>query len=228
MLKKYEELPQVMQNKKVKEYYDILNKKKLYLVSKRIFDIMGSIFLLILLSPVFVILSIWIKLDSKGPVFYRQERLTQYGRIFRIFKFRTMIVDADKKGSLVTKENDNRITRIGNKIRNSRLDEIPQLINILIGDMSFVGTRPEVEKYVNKYKDEMYATLLLRAGVTSRASIEFREEAKILEKYVDDKHDIDNVYVSKVLPKKMKYNLEYLEKCNMIKDIEICIKTIAE
>jgi len=225
MLTKFDKLPKEIQNKKVKEYYDILNKKKIYLFIKRLFDIFVSLILLILLSPVFLVLAIMIKIDSKGPVFYRQERVTKYGKIFRIFKFRTMIVDADKKGSLVTKNNDNRITKIGNKIRNSRLDEIPQLLNILTGDMSFVGTRPEVKKYVDKYTDEMMATFLLPAGVTSRASIEFRDEAKIMDKYIN-KMNVDDIYVKKILPQKMSYNLEYLKKCSMIEDIKLCIKTI--
>ena len=226
MLKQYDKLPKKMQNEKVKEYYDILKKKRFYLFLKRLFDIIASFLLLIILSPVFLIISIMIKIDSKGPVFYRQERITRYGRIFRIFKFRTMVVDADKKGSLVTKNNDNRITKVGNKIRNSRLDEIPQLINVLKGDMSFVGTRPEVLKYVEKYNDEMMATLLLRAGVTSKASIEFSDEAKIMDKYINKNNSIDEVYINKVLPEKMKYNLEYTKKCNIFMDIKICIKTI--
>ena len=226
MLRQYTKLPKNMQNKKVKEYYDILKKKRLYLFFKRVFDIIASFLLLIILSPVFLVLAIMIKLDSKGPVFYRQERITRYGRKFRIFKFRTMVVDADKKGSLVTKNNDNRITKVGNKIRNSRLDEIPQLINVLKGDMSFVGTRPEVLKYVEKYNNEMMATLLLRAGVTSKASIEYRDEAKIMDKYVNKNNSIDDVYIKRVLPEKMKYNLEYTKKCNIFLDIKLCIKTI--
>ena len=225
MLKSYEKLPNLLKNKKVKEYYDVLNKKKIYLFFKRLFDIIVSLIMLIILSPVFLVLAILIKIDSKGPVFYRQERVTKYGKIFRIFKFRTMIVDADKKGSLVTINGDDRITRVGKKIRNSRLDEIPQLINILTGDMSFVGTRPEVKKYVDKYTDEMLATLLMPAGVTSRASINFRDEAKIMDKYID-KMDVDDIYIKKILPEKMKYNLEYLKKCSIIEDMILCIKTI--
>ncbi len=227
MLRQYDKLPKNMQNEKVKEYYDILKKKRFYLFVKRSFDIIASFLLLIILSPVFLIISIMIKIDSKGPVFYRQERITRYGRKFRIFKFRTMIVDADKKGSLVTKNNDDRITKVGNKIRNSRIDEIPQLINILKGDMSFVGTRPEVLKYVDKYNDEMMATLLLRAGVTSKASIEFSDEAKIMDKYINkNKSNVEEVYIEKILPEKMKYNLEYTKKCNIFMDIKLCIKTI--
>lgn len=225
MLKKYEKLPKSLQNKSVKEYYDTLSKKRLYLYIKRLFDIVASFILLVLLLPVFLVLAVIIKIDSKGPVFYRQERITKYGKVFRIFKFRTMVVDADK-GSLITKNNDNRITKVGNKIRNSRLDEIPQLINVLIGDMSFVGTRPEVAKYVNKYTDEMKATLLMSAGVTSRASIEFRDEAKIMDKYMNKNVDLDEVYIKEILPQKMSYNLEYLKKCSIIEDIRLCIKTI--
>ena len=226
MLTKFDKLPKNMQNDKVKEYYDLLKRKKLYFVTKRMFDIIGSFLLLIILSPVFLILAIMIKIDSKGPVFYRQKRITKYGKKFRIFKFRTMICDADKKGSLVTTNEDERITKVGKKIRNSRLDEIPQLINILKGEMSFVGTRPEVEKYVNEYSDEMFATLLLPAGVTSLASINFRDEAKIMDKYLKKDKDVDSVYVNKILPKKMEYNLQYLKKCSIIEDIKLCIKTV--
>ena len=224
MLKKYDKLPEELKNRKVKKYYDILKKKRVYLLLKRIFDFIGALILLILLSPVFLVLAIMIKIDSKGPVFYRQERITKYGKTFRIFKFRTMITDADKQG-LLTTNNDDRITKVGKKIRNSRLDEIPQLLNILTGDMSFVGTRPEVKKYVDKYTDEMYATLLLPAGVTSKASINYKDEAKIIEKY-RDKMDVDTIYIKKVLPKKMKYNLEYIEKISFIEDLKTCIKTV--
>ena len=225
MLKKYDNLPEKFKNKEVKKYYEILSKKRIYLVFKRIFDLIGAIILLVLLSPVFLILAILIKLDSKGPVFYRQERITKYGKTFRIFKFRTMVTDADKKGNLLTSKNDSRITKVGAKIRNSRLDEIPQLLNIITGDMSFVGTRPEVKKYVDKYTDKMYATLLLPAGVTSKTSINFKDEAKILEKY-SDKMDEDSIYIKKILPEKMKYNLEYIEKISFIEDLKTCIKTV--
>lgn len=226
MLVKYEKLPSDLKNKKVKEYYNILKKKRGYLFIKRLFDIVASFILLVLISPVFLVLAIMIKIDSKGPVFYRQERITKYGKVFKIFKFRTMIVNADQIGSLVTKNNDDRITKVGKKIRNSRLDELPQLINVLIGDMSFVGTRPEVKKYVDKYTDEMKATLLMPAGVTSRASIKFRDEAAIMDKYMNKKADVDEVYIKKILPKKMSYNLEYLKKCSIIEDIRLCIKTV--
>ena len=225
-IKPWNELPQNMKNQSVKDYYEQLSKKRFSLILKRLFDLFASLCLLVLLSPVFVVLAIWIKLDSKGPVFYRQERITQYGRVFRIFKFRTMVSNADQIGSLVTVGNDSRITKVGSKIRKCRLDEIPQLINILLGDMSFVGTRPEVKKYVDAYTDEMMATLLLPAGVTSLASIHYKDEDEILSSMVDENHSVDDVYIHKILPEKMKYNLEYLKDFNIVKDIILCIKTI--
>lgn len=228
MLKKYDKLPEFMKNKKVKEYYDVLKKKKFQLLIKRLFDIFCSLILLVLLLPIFVILAILIKFDSNGPVFYRQKRITKYGKEFGIFKFRTMIINADKLGSLVTINGDPRITRIGKKIRKCRLDELPQLINILIGDMSFVGTRPEVKKYVDCYTDEMIATLLMPAGVTSKASIEYKNEDEIIEKYVKKGEDVDDIYIKRILPKKMKYNLEYIEKFNVITDLKLCIKTVVK
>ena len=226
MLKKYEELPDFMKNEEVKEYYEILKNKKFQLILKRIFDIVCSIILLILISPILLVLAIAIKIDSKGPVFYRQKRITKYGREFKIFKFRTMVVDADKKGSLVTLKNDSRITRVGCKIRKCRLDELPQLINILVGDMSFVGTRPEVKKYVDLYTNEMYATLLMPSGVTSLASIEYSDEDKIIDKYVKKGEKVDDIYVNRILPKKMNYNLDYIKKFNIVEDIKTCIKTV--
>ena len=217
-----------MRNDEVRKYYDILNKKQCSLLVKRIFDIAMSFLLLVILSPVFLILSIWIKLDSEGTVFYRQERITQYGKTFRIFKFRTMIANADQMGALITSQNDARITKVGEKIRKCRLDEIPQLINILLGDMSFVGARPEVRKYVDAYTDEMKATLLLPAGVTSLASIRFKDEDEILTKYMGDDYSIDDIYINKILEKKMKYNLDYLNKNNLHIDIKLCLQTLIE
>ena len=226
LLRKWDDLPDYMKNNEVKKYYDHLSKKKGQLILKRLFDICLSLVLIIILSLVFLIISIWIKLDSKGPVFYRQERITQYGKVFRIFKFRTMVVDADKIGSLVTTSNDSRITKIGNKIRKCRLDEVPQLFNILTGDMSFVGTRPEVKKYVDQYTDEMYATLLLPAGVTSLASIEFKDEDEIISKYKN--RTIDDVYVNEVLPLKMKYNLEAMTSFYFVKELGVMINTVVK
>lgn len=218
-----------MQNKiqkNIQYYKTILERKKFSLILKRVFDMVVSIILLILLSPILLIFSVWIKLDSKGPIFFRQERITLNGKKFKIFKFRTMVVDADKKGSLVTLANDDRITKVGHLIRKIRLDELPQLINVLLGDMTFVGTRPEVEKYVNSYTDEMRATLLMRAGITSIASLEFKDEDQIIQKYQNTGLSIDEIYIQKVLPEKMKYNLEYIEKFSFIYDIKIMLLTV--
>ena len=226
LLRKWDDIPEFMRNDEVKKYYDILIKKRFSLMLKRFFDIIMSLLLLIVLSPVFLILAIWIKVDSQGTVFYRQERITQYGRTFRIFKFRTMVSNADKIGTLVTTQNDSRITRVGEKIRKCRLDEIPQLINILKGDMSFVGTRPEVQKYVDAYTDEMKATLLLPAGVTSLASLKYRDEDEIISQETDRGKTIDQAYIEDVLPEKMKFNLEYLDNFNILKDVNLCVRTV--
>ena len=219
---KWEKLPQKMQTEEVRKYYDVLKKKRFALFLKRAFDIFVSLLLLIILSPLFLILAIAIKIDSKGPVFYRQERVTQYGKRFRIFKFRTMVQNADKIGAQVTVNNDSRITRVGKFIRRCRLDEICQLIDVLRGTLTFVGTRPEVPKYVEQYEPEMLATLLLPAGVTSMASIKYKDEDRLL----DGAEDVDKTYVEEVLPGKMKYNLEALEKFGFWRDIGIMFMTV--
>lgn len=228
LVKEWYKLPKFMQTEEVKPYYDILRKKKVQLVLKRIFDILVSLILIVLLSPIIIIFSFWIKIDSKGPVFYRQERITQYGKTFRIFKFRTMIVNADQIGNLVTSKNDSRITKVGKKIRKYRVDEIPQLFNVLTGDMSFVGTRPEVKKYVDQYTPEMYATLLLPAGVTSLASIQFKDEDEIIDIYSNENKSIDHIYVKEVLPLKMRYNLEAIASFHLLKEIGVMINTIVK
>lgn len=228
ILKEFKELPKEMQNDSVLKYYDVLKQKKIMLLLKRFLDFIGSLILLILLSPILIILAILIKIDSKGPVFYRQERVTTNGKIFKIFKFRTMIQDADKRGALITGKQDSRITRMGNKIRKCRLDELPQLINILKGEMSFVGTRPEVKKYVDMYTDEMKATLLMPAGVTSMASIKFKDEDEIISKQTKSGKTIDEAYVNDILPEKMKWNLEYIKKFSIFEDLKICIETIGK
>lgn len=226
ILKKYEALSENMKNNEVKEYYEILKHKKFSLIIKRFFDFFAALILLIILSPIMLILAIMIKLESKGPVFYRQERITKYGKKFRIFKFRTMVQDADKKGALVTMGQDPRITKVGNKIRKCRLDELPQLLNVIKGEMSFVGTRPEVEKYVNEYSNEMRATLLMPAGISSRASIEYKDEDEIINKHLSKGEKIDDIYVKRILPEKMKWNLEYIKKFSIWEDIKICFKTV--
>ncbi len=222
VIKKFEELPKNMQNDAVKAYYDILRKKNAALVFKRIFDVVVSLVILVFLLPIFLIIAIAIKLDSRGPVFYRQVRITQYGKKFRIFKFRTMREDADRTGELVTVKGDARITRVGRVIRKCRIDELPQLLNVLGGSMTFVGTRPEVEKYVDKYTSEMLATLLLPAGITSEASICFKDEDVLLV----DINDIDDVYINDILPQKMKYNLCALENFSFFGDIVLMFKTV--
>ena len=222
ILKKWEELPESLRTDAVRPYYDLLARRRGSLALKRCFDVVASAFMLLILAPVFLVLAIAIKLDSPGPVFYRQVRVTQYGREFRIFKFRSMVSDADKRGSLVTVSGDSRITRVGHFIRNCRLDELCQLIDIFRGTMTFVGTRPEVPKYVAAYTPEMMATLLLPAGVTSQASILYKDEAELL----DAADDVDAVYVRDVLPGKMKYNLDALKNFSFFSDIATMFQTV--
>ena len=224
ILKKWEQLPPELQLEEVRPYYKILQKKKCSLLLKRIFDVIMSLIMIISLSPLFLILAVAIKWEAKGPVFFRQERVTQYGKKFYIFKFRTMVVDSEKIGTQVTINNDSRITKAGSFIRNCRLDEIPQLINVFVGDMSFVGTRPEVPKYVSKYTPEMMATLLLPAGITSLASIKYKDEAALLSKaeYANE------IYVSEVLPGKMEYNLRAIEEFNFCKEIKTMFMTVKD
>ena len=222
MLKNWNKLPEYMRTDEVRPYYDLLQKKRLSLFFKRVFDIVVSLIMIILCSPILLIISILIVKDSKGGVFYRQERVTQYGRVFRIFKFRTMVQNADQIGTQVTVSNDSRITKIGSKLRNCRLDELPQLFNIFLGDMTFVGTRPESVHYVKSYTNEMYATLLLPAGVTSEASIEYKDEADLL----DQADDVDSVYINEVLPEKMKYNLNSIKEFSFFKEITTMFRTV--
>ena len=222
MLRDWNDLPDYMRNDAVRPYYESLKRKRLSLILKRGFDFAMSLFLLIFLSPVMIGLSIAIVADSKGGVFFRQERITQYGRKFRIHKFRTMVADAENIGSQVTTKNDMRVTKIGFKLRKYRLDELPQLIDILLGNMSFVGTRPETTRFVCRYTPEMYATLLLPAGVTSEASIKYKDEDNLL----DVADNVEDVYMNKVLPGKMKYNLESLQNFGFFGEILTMIKTI--
>ena len=222
MLKKWHELPEFMQIPEVRVYWDILDKKRSRLIAKRILDIvLASVLILILAIPMIAI-AIWVKIDSEGPVFYRQERVTTYGKRFRIHKFRTMVNDADKIGSAVTIGGDARITKVGARLRGYRLDELPQLFDVLVGDMSFVGTRPEAVKYVDRYKPEMYATLLMPAGITSEASIRYKDEGRLLEGAVD----VDTVYVEQVLPAKMKWNLESIKHYSFSNELKTMLRTI--
>ena len=222
VLCKWEELPEEMQVEEVRKYYDYLKTKTLSLVIKRLFDIIVSLLMIIVLIPVFLLIALLIKLDSKGPAIFKQVRVTSYGREFKMLKFRSMVVDADKGSSQLTTGADSRITRVGAKLRNNRLDELPQLFNILTGDMSFVGARPEVPRYVDQYTPEMRATLLLPAGVTSEASILFRDEYMLLE----GKSDVGKAYVEGVLPEKMKYNLDSLKHFSFWSDIRTIFRTV--
>lgn len=219
---KWDELPDNMKNNEVRYYYEILSKKKTHLLYKRIFDLIVALILLIVLSPIMLVVSLAIKLTDRGPVFYRQVRVTQYGKEFKIFKFRTMVMNADKIGTQVTVGDDPRITKVGKKIRKLRLDEIPQLLNVICGDMSFVGTRPEVVKYVEKYTNEMLATLLLPAGITSKASIKFKDEDKILE----IANNVDKAYIEEVLPKKMYFNLNSIKEFTFHSEIKVMVETV--
>lgn len=221
LIKKWESLPKEMQREEVRKYYDILKKKQVSLFFKRVFDIVVSLLMLIFLSPVFIVLAIAIKIDSKGPVFYRQVRVTQYNKKFKIFKFRSMVQNADK-GLHVTTGNDMRITRVGKLVRKCRLDEISQLIDVLRGKMTFVGTRPEVPRYTEQYTDEMMATLLLPAGITSLASIYYKDEAALL----DEADNAEKTYIEEVLPAKMYYNLKAIESFNFFSDIKIMFMTV--
>ena len=222
MLKKWEQLPDFMRVDEVRPYYEVLKKKRVSLVLKRLLDFVGGLILLIVLAIPMAVIAIMIKRDSVGPVFYRQERVTAYGKHFKIHKFRTMVSNADKIGTAVTVGNDSRITKVGAKLRDKRLDEIPQVFDLLSGNMSFVGTRPESVKYVEEYKPEYMATLLLPAGITSEASIRYKDEAELL----DAADDVDKVYVEKVLPEKMKYNLESIKKFSFWGEIRTMFRTV--
>ncbi len=223
MLRKWEQLPDFMRVEEVRPYWDSLNKKRGQLLLKRAFDFSAATVLSVFLAIPMGLIALLIKCDSDGPVFYRQERVTTYGRHFRIHKFRTMVSNADMIGTAVTVENDSRITKIGAKLRRLRLDELPQVFDVMKGDMSFVGTRPEAVKYVECYKPEYYATLLMPAGITSEASIRYKDEDKLL----NAADDVDKVYVEKVLPAKMKWNLESVERFQFLREILTMFRTVA-
>lgn len=226
-LRKWEDLPAFMQCEEVREYYDILAKKKGALGLKRAFDVVVAVIMLIILAIPMLIIAVMIKVDSPGPVFYRQERVTTYGKHFRIHKFRTMVNGADRKGSTVTVDHDSRITKVGAKLRDKRLDELPQLFDVLDGNMSFVGTRPEAVKYVKqyeKYNKAYYATLLLPAGITSEASIAFKDEASLLDGLAPE--EVDKVYMANVLTTKMQWNLRNIKKFSFWGELGTMIRTV--
>lgn len=191
---------------------------------KRIFDVVASGLGLLVLSPFFLLLAVWIKLDSAGPVFYRQVRVGRYNRNFRLFKFRSMRVGSDKKGLITVGGRDPRVTRSGYFIRKYKLDELPQLINVLLGDMSLVGPRPEVRKYVEMYTPEQLHVLDVRPGITDMASIRYRNENELLV----EAEDPEAFYIKVVMPDKLKINLEYVAKHSFWFDMKLIFKTIRE
>ncbi|MBR3301546.1 MAG: sugar transferase [Firmicutes bacterium] len=222
MLKKWDDLPDFMRVPEVRPYWEILNKKRGQLMLKRLFDIVAGVILLIILAIPMAVIAVLIKRDSEGPVFYRQERATAYGKHFRIHKFRTMVSNADKIGSTVTVGNDSRITKVGSKLRGHRLDELPQVLDVISGSMSFVGTRPEAVKYIERYEPEYRATLLMPAGITSEASIRYKDEDRLL----NAADDVDKVYIEKVLPEKMKWNLKSIKEFSFSGDIATMFRTV--
>ena len=222
MLKRWEDLPDFMRTPEVRPYWEVLDKKRGQLVLKRIFDFTAAILLLVILAIPMAVIAVMIKLDSPGTVFYRQERVTTYGKHFRSHKFRTMVSNADKIGTAVTVGGDPRITKLGAKLRRLRLDELPQVFDVIAGDMSFVGTRPEAVKYVEQYKPEYNATLLMPAGITSEASIRYKDEDRLLH----SGDDIDRVYIEQVLPVKMKWNLESIRRFRFCRDVLTMIRTV--
>lgn len=221
-VKPFAALPPVFQQEEVRPYYDLLAKKQFQLVLKRILDMLMALVLCLLLSPFLLVTALAIKLDSPGPVLYRQERVTQYGRHFYIYKFRTMVANADKIGAAVTKSDDVRITRVGKVLRRLHFDEFSQLFNVLRGDMTFVGVRPEVPKFVARYTPEMWATLLLPAGLTSRCSIAYRNENDKLEGVEDP----EKVYVEEILPDKMRINLREMRHFSLLREAKVLFDTI--
>lgn len=221
MLKKWEELPEFMRIPEVRPYWEVLNKKRGQLVLKRVFDLFAALVFTILLALPMLVIAILIKFDSRGPVFYRQERVTKNGKHFRIHKFRTMVHNADKIGFAVTVGNDIRITRIGKTLRKLRLDELPQLFDVFTGNISFVGTRPEAVKYVKQYKPEYFATLLLPAGITSEASIHYKDENKLL----NSSENVDEIYMAQVLPRKMEWNLNSIKHYRFVSELGIMVRT---
>lgn len=222
ILRRWEDLPEVMKIPEVRPYYEALEKKRFQLLLKRVFDFVCAAILLVILCVPMLVIALLIKIDTKGPVFYRQERVTSFGKQFRIHKFRTMVDNAECLGTAVTVKNDGRVTRIGKKIRRCRLDELPQLLDVIAGNMSFVGTRPEAVRYVEQYKPEYLATLLLPAGITSEASIRYKDEDRLLA----STDSVDRIYVEKVLPGKMRWNLEAIKSFCIIKDIQTMIWTV--
>lgn len=222
-LSNFDELPQSMQNDEVKRYHDILLTKKHTLWLKQVIDFLVCGIVFIITLPFFILFALLIKLTSKGPVFFRQERVGRNAKTFHILKFRTMVKDADRVGIQLTTGDDSRITSFGKFLRKINMDEMPQLLNVLKGDMSIIGTRPEVRRYVDIYSDEMMATLLIKPGMVSLASVKYKNESQLLSTASDPQ----SVYIEQILPDKMRYNLEYFTRISIKEDFSILKKTIA-
>lgn len=222
-LRKWDTLPEFMKTPDIRPYWEILWRRRGQLVIKRCFDLVVALILFVVLAIPMAIIAILIKAEDGGDVLYRQERVTSYGKRFKIHKFRTMVSNADKIGTSLTTKDDARITSVGLKLRRLRLDELPQIFDVIEGNMSFVGTRPEAVKYVERYKSEWNATLLLPAGITSECSIRYKDE----DKFLDGVEDVDTVYIEQVLPGKMKWNLESVEKFSFGSDVKTMFRTVA-
>ena len=222
MLRKWEDLPEGMKVPEVRPYWEALDRKRGQLAVKRVCDLVLAVLLLVLLAIPMAVIAMLIRLDSEGPVFYRQERVTRYGEHFRIHKFRTMVANAEKVGTAVTTGHDSRITKIGQRLRRCRLDELPQLLDVLTGNMSFVGTRPEAVKYVEQYRPEWMATLLIPAGITSETSIRYKDEERLLEGAADP----DKVYMGEIVPEKMKWNLQSIRDFSLGADFRTLVRTV--
>lgn len=191
---------------------------------KRAFDFILSFVGLVLLTPLFLIVALLIKLDSKGPVFYMQSRVGRFNNDFKLFKFRTMTLNADRLGLLTLSSRDERITKLGYYLRKYKVDELPQLINVLKGDMSLVGPRPEVRKYVDLYSKNQMKVLDFRPGITDVSSIRYSNENEVLE----NQSEPEKYYIEVIMPEKIKYNLEYLKKQNILSDIQTIFRTLAK
>ena len=212
-----------MNENKPLEIAQVLAARRVQLVAKRAMDIVISGCALAVLWPVLLLIAAAIKIDDPGPVFYRQVRVGKDGKTFRIFKFRTMVVDADKKGLAITVGRDSRITRVGALLRKSKLDELAQLINVFTGEMSFVGPRPEVPKYVDMYTPYQRQVLLVRPGITDYASIAYRNENDMLE----GAQDPERMYIEQIMPDKIELNMKYLREISPAADIRLILRTIA-
>lgn len=219
-MKKWKKIPQPVNNDKVLPYYKVLKKKIIYRFIKRTFDVVASFLLMLFLFLPSFVIGLVIICDSKGGMFFCQTRIGRYGKPFKIIKFRTMKSNSEGKRQ-ITSKNDDRITRVGKVLRKLHWDEFPQLLNVLIGQMSFVGTRPEVEQFVNCYENIFFATLLMRPGITSTASYTYEDEAKEIEAFKEK-----DVYLERLLPRKMLLNLEDIEKASLFRDIGILWKTV--